>query len=812
MKILFVLLRPQYFTNYEPSLKVLAERGHRIHLTFSLGRTRGGRKRFEIEPVERLAAEFPGAFTWDGDAPERDPADGWLGIAQTTRLFGDFARYVHPRYGDSPLLRERVVRRLSRVVESRLPAPGARAAGRGFEWLLRHPRAGLSDRLVAFARDLERAIPSSGRIDAYVRDVAPDVVLVTPLVDVASNQAEYLKSATALGIPCAACISSWDNLTNKGVIRSDPDAVLVWNDAQRREAVELHGMPEERVIATGGPKFDDWFVRRPSLTRAEFAKRIGLENAGEFVLYVCSSHFIAPNEADFVKRWLTALRASSDERVRDLAVVVRPHPENAAAWRGADLSQFGSVVVYPPGGARVADDEARADFFHSLCHAVAVVGINTSALIDAAIVDTAVYTVLDDDFRGAQEGTLHFHHLLHENGGVLRVAGDLDEHVRQLADDLAEPDLHREQRRRFVQSFVRPHGLDVPTAPILADAVERIAASPARRPVTTLRSRALRRLLVPVAAAQRRTTRGPAVQDRVVGKQIELELSPLRRHRGTIVVGPWFGDIADEILYWIPFARRLAAQLGLERSRLLAVSHGGVAEWYDDFCGGYAELHELLDPATVARAFVGWAQERALVRAAAHETLGVPQDASIPVSAMRRLFAGYRRGEAPLELVLEFARFVVPARPAERSGPVVVDAAVLVDDAVVELLETVGLQSVAIVSGDAHVGVPSAVRGRVAEPLADVPVPVRRGALASTIAGGRLLVGAPAGLGLVGPSLGVTTVLVEGLFPTSSEPDVDLAAWIAREHDSHLSLVGSSQLDVLRSLLVDAVPEPANRR
>ena len=40
----------------------------------------------------------------------------------------------------------------------------------------------------------------------------------------------------ATGIPAGVCVASWDNLTNKGVIRSDPDAVFVWNEAQRRAA------------------------------------------------------------------------------------------------------------------------------------------------------------------------------------------------------------------------------------------------------------------------------------------------------------------------------------------------------------------------------------------------------------------------------------------------------------------------------------------------------------------------------------------------------------------------------------------------
>ena len=40
-----------------------------------------------------------------------------------------------------------------------------------------------------------------------------------------------------------------------------------------------------------------------------------------------------------------------------------------------------------------------------------MVGINTTAQIEGAIVGRPVHTVLADDFRFTQEGTLHFHYL-----------------------------------------------------------------------------------------------------------------------------------------------------------------------------------------------------------------------------------------------------------------------------------------------------------------------------------------------------------------------------------------------------------------
>jgi hypothetical protein len=119
--------------------------------------------------------------------------------------------------------------------------------------------------------------------------------------------------------------------------------------------------------------------------------------------------------------------------------------------------------------------EEQADFFDTLAHSAAVVGINTTAMIEAAIVGKSVLTILDQEF--AQESTLHFHYLLQENGGFLHVASSLEEHVRQLARVVEDGDGRAEERAKFIESFLRPHGLDRPATPILADEVERLAGA-----------------------------------------------------------------------------------------------------------------------------------------------------------------------------------------------------------------------------------------------------------------------------------------------------------------------------------------------
>jgi hypothetical protein len=104
-----------------------------------------------------------------------------------------------------------------------------------------------------------------------------------------------------------------------------------------------------------------------------------------------------------------------------------------------------------------------------------VVGVNTSAMIEAAIVGRPVLSIAVSQFEARQEGTLHFHHLLPENGGFLQMARSIDEHLPQLAEAITQPGRWSDRTARFVDAFVRPLGRERPCTPILADELERAA-------------------------------------------------------------------------------------------------------------------------------------------------------------------------------------------------------------------------------------------------------------------------------------------------------------------------------------------------
>lgn len=449
---------PEYLRFYDTTIQELAARGHDIVL--AVGVVKDGK------PV-RLDAAAGGMtrVSVAGLVPPR--GDAWTRLARGLRGTLDFVRYLQPPLDEAALLRARVKRQalpwtlqwLDRV--GPLPASRVRA-------------------LMAALRWCEQVVPPADALLRFVDEQAPDLLLVSPLVEPASDQADLVRAAEARGIRTGTLVASWDNLTNKGDLHVHTDFVAVWNEAQKEEAVRYHGVRAETVEVTGAQVFDRWFGRRPSLSREAFCRRVGLPADRPYVLFTGSSIFIARADVEmpFVQEWIAALRASGHARVRELGVLVRPHPYNGRAWNPEVLADLDGVAVWPRGGYDPVDEENRAGLFDALYHSAAVVGINTSAMIEAAIIGRPVFSIALPRFAGTQRGTLHYRHLLPENGGFLRVAATYDEHVGQLAAVLDDSEAARAELDRFVRAFIRPYGLDEPATPRLAGAIERALERP----------------------------------------------------------------------------------------------------------------------------------------------------------------------------------------------------------------------------------------------------------------------------------------------------------------------------------------------
>lgn len=450
MRILFVMSYPGFLRYFDSTVARLVENGHEIVISFD---------RPDVQAEGLVALEALGErVTVLPPLPRRVGTHGR--VVRSHRGALDYVRYLDPAFASASGLRDRRRKALAY-------SPLFGFLGR-FSALPRWQ----AQLLITFFLAVERSLDSEPAVDRALRDVAPDVVLVTPLVSAASPQTDVVKSARTLGVPCGLCVASWDHLTSKGMMRVVPDRVFLWNETQRREATSLHRVPDDRVVVTGAQPFDRWFGREPTLTRSDFCLKVGLSSSRPFLLFVGSTVGISRPDAEeqFVLEWIRRLAAS--EMLRDYGILIRPHPYNPGLWHESRLVDGDRIAVWPKNGANPVDEADRADYFDSLYHSAAVVGINTSAMIEAAIVGRPVLTIVSEAFQRTQTGTLHFRYLVSASEGFVESATDFSEHIRQLERVIADPGLVSPRTEAFVEAFVRPFGEEVESTPRLVEGIE----------------------------------------------------------------------------------------------------------------------------------------------------------------------------------------------------------------------------------------------------------------------------------------------------------------------------------------------------
>jgi hypothetical protein len=447
MRLLVVMRAPSYFRFVEAILQEVLRRGGSVGIITT-----------EVGELKAWA---------DGLPPERATlyqahvSDSWAG--ELRRLSRELRSYLHwvGLRAQPEFLLDRWLTYLPRVVRG----PLRLARHPSIAWLGTGPLL----RLLAWLEQVAQPAPA---ILDQIRTIQPDLVLVTPLLYPNAWEIDYLKACRALHWPHAALVASWDNLTSKGIFHVAADEVLVWNEVQAEEARRYHALPAATVTPVGAPVFDWLFESERLDSRGDFCREIGLDPERPYVVYAVSSTIQHGDETEIVRRLQRQLAELAPGRVQ---VLVRPHPRNRAGWQA--FEQPGIHVAFPADPGRPA--AVKRDLMNTVHHAAAIVGLNTSVFLEAAILDRPGITLLYRDSRNASlrkhTEFPHFQYLL--DGGFLEVAEDERACAERIVRLLNGQDPRRDARRYFVQRFIRPHGLHTPASQVAVNLFERLAAA-----------------------------------------------------------------------------------------------------------------------------------------------------------------------------------------------------------------------------------------------------------------------------------------------------------------------------------------------
>jgi len=405
-----------------------------------------------LQPLADLKARFGELFEYDWAQARTDRFRTFLFYL---REIASYRFYLRMSARQSPYYEARA--------RSYLPPALQRLTGRErVRKLIRSRVFGLLLSLTEYLTPAARAIVEE------VKLWRPDAVVATPVNErFSSADLEYLKAARALKIPTLLPVISWDNLTTKGYIHVVPDVLLAWNEVQAEEAVENHRIAPDAIRLIGAALFDKWFSEISPTPDRDFRASQGIPLDTRFITYLGSSHDLVGDESWLVTELRRAL--DQDPAVREIPLVVRPHPANTKIFEGFSME---GVYIVPRATTLPSTDSALQISYDTMHHASAVVGINTSAMIEALIVGKPMIAFLAPRYSHTQSETQHFRQLLAADA-VERAETPL-EFTRVLKRILTGGDAQREKRRQFVERFIRPLGWTLSAGDAAADVIEMV--------------------------------------------------------------------------------------------------------------------------------------------------------------------------------------------------------------------------------------------------------------------------------------------------------------------------------------------------
>lgn len=156
---------------------------------------------------------------------------------------------------------------------------------------------------------------TEGELGRLLKNLNPNIIIF-PFTGYEIEQ-NYLPSiAKEINSKLVFCTDNWDNLSSKTVISFQPDIITAWGDQTKRHAMEIQGIPKEKIIVAPSPRLA---VYKNTLPIKERKYVIGFVGA-----------FLSFDEIDALEIIEQILNKRFAETGESWSISYRPHP-----WRMA---------------------------------------------------------------------------------------------------------------------------------------------------------------------------------------------------------------------------------------------------------------------------------------------------------------------------------------------------------------------------------------------------------------------------------------------------------------------------------------------
>jgi hypothetical protein len=295
-----------------------------------------------------------------------------------------------------------------------------------------------------------RCLKPSDDYTAQLKKISPSLVFNGSHVH-SRVATQLIQAAQWLKIPTATFIFSWDNLTSQGRISLPYEYFLVWNEALKKQLIEMYRwIKPENVFVTGTPQFDFHFRSELYQSRKDFCSEIGANPVRPIVLYTTGMANHMPQEPELVEEIADLLELLDEENRPQL--LVRVYPKDLTG-RFEELKKRRRDILFPQinwsKSWLTPLEEDSASLVNMLRHCALGINIASTVSLELCMFDKPVINIgynpqnlSAKDIRFAD-----YYEFEHYRPVVASGAVELARNPRQLRELIAEY-LKRPERRR----------------------------------------------------------------------------------------------------------------------------------------------------------------------------------------------------------------------------------------------------------------------------------------------------------------------------------------------------------------------------
>jgi hypothetical protein len=275
------------------------------------------------------------------------------------------------------------------------------------------------------------------------------------------NAIPVMNAARHLGVPTAAFIFSWDNLTSQGRIIPSYDHYLVWNDLLKDQLLSIYpSISPGQVYVTGTPQFDLHFRDDTYWTREHFCRVVGANPTRAVVLYTTGMANHMPGEPEIVEQIADVLASMPEHGPPQL--LVRVYPKDRTG-RFDELKARRKDILFPEAAWEsnwlTPGREDAYLLVNMLRHSSVGVNVASTVSLELCMFDKPVINVgynppsVDPrDLSYARYYSFDHYRPIVESGAV-DVIFELDQLRMSLLEALTNSQLRHHSRQRLLNSF-----------------------------------------------------------------------------------------------------------------------------------------------------------------------------------------------------------------------------------------------------------------------------------------------------------------------------------------------------------------------